>query len=147
MWIGIVVFVLVGLLMWAGIALSLKPPKEPELRPNGVPEVDGLTGSGLEVVGESFYQRNLRAIVAGTKGYIKHPCSAALCLDDGNEHDALAVAVYVQGVQVGHLSRESARKHRRRLKAKGVPKADVSVPALICGGSSRKPDYGVWIDI
>jgi hypothetical protein len=40
-----------------------------------------------------------------------------LVAGEGNRYDADAVAVWVQGIQVGYLSREDARHHRLGLLA------------------------------
>jgi hypothetical protein len=68
----------------------------------------------LEVVGESHYQDNLRRLT----GYpppdqrVRQEIHAVLVAEDDNPHDPDAAAVWIDGLQAGHLSREDARRYR-----------------------------------
>lgn len=124
-----------------------KPPVEPE-RAN-------LLGHGdfdLEVVGESHYQSNLETICGPrtTKGENRQ-VEATLILEDNNPHDKLAVRVEINGLAVGHLSRDVARSYREQLRRSGHPRAIGTCQAKIKGGWQRKNGdkghYGVWLDI
>jgi len=111
----------------------------------------------VEVVGESFYQDNLKALVG------KHKASGCrvygtgvLCPEENNPYDKQAVAVYVKtdedqpGRQVGHLSRQNARQFRRRLKAKKLGTRPTLCDAVIVGGKrykGKRQSYGVWLDM
>src|SRR5690606_20415871 len=68
----------------------------------------------FEVVGESFYQEDLCRLAGahGDHGAEVH-CVAALVPEDDNKHDPKAVAVFVDGRKVAHLSKEDARSFRR----------------------------------
>jgi hypothetical protein len=99
----------------------------------------------FEVVGESHYQSNLRALAGdhGDEG-VELECKALLVPDNLNKHDDKAVTVYVNGLQVGNLSREDARSFRRRLGR------TTSCNALIRGGgfhNGEKYLYGIRLDM
>jgi hypothetical protein len=68
----------------------------------------------LEVVGESHYQENLWRLASPRRPgeRVRCPVHASLVAEDGNPYDANAVAVWVQGLKVGHLSRDDARRYR-----------------------------------
>lgn len=106
----------------------------------------------FEVVGESFYQKEL-ARLAGTHGEqsVETECVASLVLEDDNKHDPKAVAVFVNGQKVAHLSREDARSFRRRLGSKKLSGATTTCDALIVGGGTKRSGeklmYGIKLDI
>jgi len=110
------------------------------------------------VVGESFYQKNLKVLVGehedkGCRVY----GTAVLVPEDDNPHDNKAVAVHVKtaenqpGRQVGHLSRQDARSFRRRLGRKKLTGKSTLCDAVIVGGRVNKKgirqSYGVWLDM
>src|SRR5262249_3332642 len=71
---------------------------------------------GLEVGGESFYQDNLWYL-AGAQPGEQRVCEdiyAVLVAEDDNPYDPAAVAVWISGLKVGHLSRENAQRYRPR---------------------------------
>lgn len=98
---------------------------------------------GIEVVGESHYLANLRAIAG--RGEVRHKCEAILRHDDNNPYDDQAIAVYIEGLQVGHLSRQLARQYRAQVSRFG--RLDGTCPAIIVGGGQGKPNLGVWLDL
>lgn len=78
-------------------------------------EIALLVGSDdLEVVGESYYQENLWRLMGPRwpDERIRHNIYAVLVAEDDNSHDANAVAVWMQGLKVDHLSRANARRYR-----------------------------------
>ena len=97
-------------------------------------------GDDLEVVGESYYQENLWRLVGPRwpDDRVRHPVYAVLVAEDDNPHDANAVAVWVQGLKVGHLSRADARRYRPGLlglqRRHGEP---VALNGVIAGGGIR----------
>ena len=97
----------------------------------------------VEVVGESHYQPALRA--AAGKGEVRHRCNAELVMDDDNRYDKQAVSVWVDGRQVGHLSRSDARAYRKKVELHG---RDIvgKCPAVIVGGGDGR-SLGVWLDL
>ena len=100
----------------------------------------------LEVVGESHYQDNLRRLT----GYrppderVRQEIHAVLVAEDDNPHDPGAVAVWIDGLQVGHLSRENARRYRPGLlaqqRAHGKP---IALAGVIAGGGIRDDGPGM----
>lgn len=106
----------------------------------------------FEVVGESHYQPALRAL-AGAHGddAAQIETTAVLVPDDANPHDDKAVAVLIDGRQVGHLSREDARSYRRRLATRKQGMVAAQCGALIMGGfidrNGRRAHYGVRLDM
>lgn len=105
-----------------------------------------------EVVGESHYQPALKAIV-GDHGdeSANMPVQALLVPEPDNPYDKQAIKVEINGMKVGHLSRESARTFHRRLAAKNVAKQTTRCGAMVTGGwvdkSGQRMSYGVNLDI
>jgi hypothetical protein len=109
-------------------------------------EVAVLDGNDdLEVVGESYYQENLWRLVGPRwpDERVRHPVYAVLIAEDDNPYDANAVAVWVQGQKVGHLSRADARRYRPGLlslqRRYGQP---VALNGVIVGGGIREDGPG-----
>ncbi len=110
-------------------------------------------GDDLEVVGESRYQDSLWSL-AGTDDRserIRISVTALLVPETDNPHDPQAVAVWVDGLKVGHLSRADARLYRPGILAlhlaEGCP---VAVPGVITGGGlagDRKGLLGVFLSV
>lgn len=106
----------------------------------------------FEVVGESFHQPALKTI-AGHHGdnAASLETTAVLMTDDNNPHDNKAVKVLINGQQVGHLSRDDARKYRRRLTAKKQGLVAAQCGALVMGGfigkDGQRAYYGVRLDM
>lgn len=105
----------------------------------------------FSVVGESNYQAALKA-VAGEHGKSKTrvECVAELSPDDENRHDDKAVEVFVEGRTVGFLSRDDARKFRRRLGQKGLTGQSTFCGALVVGGGEWRGEmrhYGIQLDL
>jgi hypothetical protein len=74
----------------------------------------------LEVVGEASYQDNLWRIIRERRspdGRVREEVYAVLAAEPDNPYDANAVAVWIQGLKVGYLSREDARRYRPGLQA------------------------------
>jgi HIRAN domain len=109
-------------------------------------EVALLDGNDdLEVVGESDYQKNLWRLVGPRwpDERVRHPVCVVLIAEDDNPYDANAVAVWVQGLKVGHLSRANARRYRPGLlslqRRYGQP---VALNGVIVGGGIREDGPG-----
>src|SRR5258708_36484333 len=74
----------------------------------------------LEVVGESYYQPDLwRLLGSQHRPEVRERTVvyAMLLAADGNPHDDNAASVWIDGHQVGHLSRDVAQRVRRRVLA------------------------------
>jgi hypothetical protein len=105
----------------------------------------------LEVVGESFYQDHLRAITGyrPPEEHVEEEIRAILVAEDHNPYDPDAVAVWIEGLLVGRLSRENARLYRPGLLAQqqefGTP---IALAGVITGGrkgSDRAGMLGVFL--
>jgi hypothetical protein len=107
----------------------------------------------LEVVGESFYQKQLRKICGGKKkDGVRKYVDALLIHDNNNSHDANAIAIQIQGYQVGHLSREDAKTFRIKMKKAGHDGDPLHARAVIVGGKKggvfkKGTSFGVFLDI
>ena len=102
----------------------------------------------LEVVGESHYQGNLWSIVGcePTDARVRCPCVAVLVAETDNQYDPNAISVRVNGLQVGHLSRDDAAEYRPGLLrlAKNGP---VGLSGTIVGGGyGGTALLGVFLD-
>jgi hypothetical protein len=100
----------------------------------------------LEVVGEASYQDNLWRIVGGRRspdGRVREDVCAVLAAEPENPYDASAVAVWIQGLKVGYLSREDAQRYRPGLLAveqqHGKP---IALAGVIAGGGMRADGPG-----
>lgn len=113
--------------------------------------LNGNRDFSLEVVGESFHRANLETICGqhGPEG-VSQLADASLIIEDDNKFDRNAVRVDIQGMPVGHLSREDASMYRKLFDGMKIPHSVVLlVTANIRGGFLRdgeKADYGVWLD-
>lgn len=97
----------------------------------------------VNIVGESHYLANLKRI-AGL-GEVRHACTASLVIEHGNPHDKNAVAVYIDGLQVGYLRRQYAKHFRAQLAQLNATEGQC--PALIIGGGRNRKNLGVWLDL
>lgn len=99
----------------------------------------------LEVVGESFYQPNLWHLAGAQPGKerVREDIYAVLVAEDDNPYDPKAVAVWINGLKVGHLSRENAQRYRPGLLAqqedRGMP---IALAGVITGGGIRSDGLG-----
>jgi hypothetical protein len=107
----------------------------------------------LEVVGESFHQDSLWGLVGGRgdpSPHVSKDIIAVLTAEPDNPYDNHAVAVSINGLKVGHLSREDARLYQPGLLAlerkHGGP---VALRGAIVGGGIREDGpgrLGVFLD-
>jgi hypothetical protein len=100
----------------------------------------------LEVVGESFYQPSLWRLAGGQRrpeDYVHTAVSALLLVEDDNPYDPAAVSVWIDGLRVGHLSRDDAQRCRPGLLAlqdkHGTP---IALEGAIIGGGIRDDGPG-----
>jgi HIRAN domain len=126
--------------------LDWSPEKRPSWMRDGM-EVQLYEGRGdLEVVGEASYQDNLWRIIRERRspdGRVREEVYAVLAAEPDNPYDANAVAVWIQGLKVGYLSREDARRYRPGLQAleqqHGKP---IALAGVIAGGGMRADGPG-----
>jgi hypothetical protein len=107
----------------------------------------------LEVVGEASYQDNLWRVVGGhgsPNDRVRVEVYAVLVAETDNPYDANAVSVWVQGLRVGYLSRDAARRYRPGLltleQRHGKP---ITLAGAIVGGGMRADGpgrLGVFLD-
>jgi hypothetical protein len=103
-------------------------------------------GMDLEVVGESHYQENLWQLAGVRRNpeeQVRVAVNAVLVPETDNPYDANAVSVWVDGLMVGYLSRDDARRYRPGLLAlqreHGMP---IALPGVIVGGGMRADGPG-----
>jgi hypothetical protein len=100
----------------------------------------------LEVVGESHYQDNLWRIMGGrgkTEVHVRIDVYAMLVAEDDNPYDVNAVAVWVQGLKVGHLSRtDAARLRPGLLSLQEEHSQPIALEGVIVGGGIREDGPG-----
>lgn len=100
----------------------------------------------LEVVGESHRQENLWQLAGGRSNpqeRVRVPVLAVLVPETSNPYDSNAVSVWVNGLQVGYLSREDARRYRPGLlslqREHGKP---IALRGVIVGGGMYQDGPG-----
>ena len=80
-----------------------------DLRRTAAPDRRCTRATTLYVVGESFRQDALLAIVGGWRsGPVREDIVAELVPDPGNQYDRNAIRVEISGELIGYLSREDA---------------------------------------
>lgn len=128
-------------------------PKPQQARPVlPIIELPKSKGFPMEVVGESYYQSNFERICGPrSKDGENRIVEAWLILEDSNPHDSEAVLVEINGMPVGHLSREVAPKYRQWLTANGHGRAYGKCQGKIKGGWQRGRNdigsYGVTLNV
>lgn len=98
---------------------------------------DWPPGFHQELVGESNYQRHLRAV--GGRSRVWLIVGAELVPEPENIHDENAVRVDIKGGVAGYLPRLDAKRYRKRHGAERQ-----QCQAFLVG--SRGKNIGVWID-
>jgi len=99
----------------------------------------------LDVVGESFYQRELAEIAGGrTEDGVDLSVNAELVPQDDNPHDQNAVAVQVKGKIVGFLPREQAAAYRS--SGRGREKHGARIVGGWDRGEEDRGSFGVRLD-
>ena len=97
----------------------------------------------LEVVGESHYQEALWQIVGGHRAeHVRHPVNAVLVPEPDNPYDHNAIAVRVEGLLVGYLSREDAVRYRPGVLRLMEAGNYVALEGAIVGGGERADGLG-----
>ncbi len=146
----IVTWLVIAAIVW-GVATIFSLSKKHSERPGAAGPVGKLPDSdgsyATEIVGESHYLGNLRAIVGGAHAVDRFECEAVLVPEATNKFDPEAVRIDIQGSQVGYLSRARARKYRKLITKRNLPLAPMSCKALIFGGGKDTPNLGVWLDL
>jgi hypothetical protein len=95
----------------------------------------------IEIVGESFHADYIRAL---RRRYRDRDFEIVLVPEPENPYDPNAVAIYVDGGPVGHLSRQMARAWQNTVMAANAEGFTVAGTASIWGGTPDKPNpWGV----
>jgi hypothetical protein len=122
------------------------PDERPAWMVNGARAALLDSRENLEVVGESRYQDNLWRLVDGQTDpteRVRVEIIAVLVAEPDNPYDANAVGVWIDGLKVGHLSRNDARLYRPGLLAleekHGTP---IALSGVIAGGGMREDGIG-----
>lgn len=113
-----------------------------------VPSALLLQGNeNLKVVGESFHQDSLWSLVGGRGDparYVRVPIIAMLSAEPDNPYDRNAVAVSIDGLKVGHLSRQDAQLYQPGLLAlQRRYKRPIALAGVIVGGGYRQDGPGL----
>jgi hypothetical protein len=96
----------------------------------------------LEVVGESFHQDTLWALVGGrTTDHVNCEVCARLVPEPHNPKDRNAIMVLIDGEPVGHLSRHDAAVYLPGL-LRLMEHGPVELSGAICGGGQRRDGIG-----
>jgi len=104
-----------------------------------------------DVVVESAYQDAIRTLAGehgDSKANAKH--QAILVPDDLNPYYDKAVAVFIDGREVGYLDRDDALRLRRKLGMKELTGLPTSCDAVVRGGGlweGKRLSYSVMLDI
>lgn len=99
----------------------------------------------LDVVGESHYQDNLWRIAGGRSSHrVDVPVGVVLIPEANNPHDANAISVWINGLQVGHLPRDLAAAYRPGLVAlQNRERKPIALNARVIGGGMRQDGIGL----
>lgn len=117
------------------------------------PFISGPLKYRVDVAGESFYKQSFFELCGErTLEGVRINATAKLHLQDDNPYDRVAVAVTIDGYQVGHLSRDNARAFRRIVRYGNLSLFEVfECAALIVGGWDRGEgdggNFGVKLDL
>jgi hypothetical protein len=68
--------------------------------------------ASLSVVGESYYQISLRRLAHDPQERVRIDIRAVLVAETDNHYDPEAISVWIEQLQVGHLSRDDAHTYR-----------------------------------
>jgi hypothetical protein len=100
----------------------------------------------LRVVGESFYEENLRYLCGPAADHMRQrEATAVLTLEHDNPKDRNAVRVDVDGLTVGHLSRSDALSFRSQYSGRSGDRFECNA-VLISVRGGEVCDYGVRLD-
>lgn len=141
--------------MLVGLYMGLKDGarKQPAVANESPVHTWPATGKyNFDIVGESHYQRALKAL----RGDMDDPSldgigTALIIPDNNNPHDSLAVRVTVQGLTIGHFSKTDARDFRERLTAMNLGTSITSCGVKITGGHTLQDGdqahFGARLDL
>lgn len=101
----------------------------------------------VKAVGESFYDSNLRELCGPAEDHMRQFAKTAiLTLENDNPYDGNAVRVDVDGLTVGHLSRNDAKRFRATYAGRGASQFPCAALLISLRGNAAS-DYGVRLDL
>lgn len=141
-----------ALLLRALVRRSARRMDVPAESPGGFRSVGLRSGRTVDVVGESHYQHNLERVAGRrTRDSKRVEKIAVLWPEPSNPYDSNAVAVYIDGLQVGHLMREDAQDYQPVLLRMHQRGEIAQCMATIVGGWSRgrhdRGSFGVKLNL
>ena len=109
---------------------------------------DGV-GFEMGIVGESYYGLEIKRIAGDRlKRGEEVIFTAILVREPDNQYDANAIAVIGSfGKKIGHLSRDYAIEFQPLLQLCEAQGLTATCSAKMFGGTGRKQNIGVWLDI
>lgn len=121
-------------------------------------EIKGSLLFMIEVVGESFFQDNLRRIAAKKNAQIQFNGSDAMAFqvcanivsEPDNPHDSNAIQVLIDDLKVGYLDRTIAARLTAQIKKRGFDRIDATCLSLVNGVYRTDTEeylFGVRLDI
>jgi len=114
--------------------------------------LNGGATFSAQIVGESYYQQNLKKICGDySEDGVDKIVMAKLIHDDNNPYDNKAISIEISGYTVGHLSKSAARYFRKKMIDHGYGGLTVTCKARIRGGWKRGENdlglFGVVLDL
>jgi HIRAN domain len=134
---------------------AIQPPAPAESSASPASQLTVVVlGGGFEVrvVGESYYQDALTAIVGGKRPEsVRIPTQATLVPESDNPYDPNAVAVYIAARKVGHLPRLAAEAFapvgRRLAEHRQVGACSATITGGWDRGDGDTGHFGVILDL
>jgi len=109
-----------------------------------------LVGNGdfaIKVVGESFYDQNLRELCGPAEDHVRQFAKTAiLTLENDNPYDRNVVRVDIDGLTVGRLSRLDARRFREACTGRSANQFECAALLISLRGDAAS-DYGVCLEL
>ena len=110
--------------------------------------IRGTTTFNFHVVGESFYQAELREIRDHMSVAYENDLDAFIVTEPNNPHDRNACAVYIDSFKVGYLPKEAAANYVAQMRAmKAFGESCFQIRAKLTGGFGDKPNIGVLLNL
>jgi len=110
--------------------------------------IRGTKSCGFDIVGESYYQRELRAIRNSNCLAEYNDFEAYIVTEPDNPHDPNACAIYMEGYKVGYLARADAASYVQQIASQGVHGISCfKLRGKLVGGFGARPNIGVLLNL
>ncbi|WP_123725696.1 HIRAN domain-containing protein [Pseudomonas protegens] len=110
--------------------------------------IRGTTSFGFHVVGESYFQAELRHIRNNMSVAYENNLEAFIVTEPNNPHDKNACAVYIDSFKVGYLPRDAAKDYVTQMRGNGVfGESCFQIRAKLIGGLGERPNIGVLLNL